>query len=1126
MTKVLRLHRGAEDTVGHWETSSKIGLNAIETIRDAVEATDKKEITSIPSPFARMDLAKRAFKYVVDHGLDGNTAYHKIVSDCLDVGQIFFNIEKYRDIIEIIVWDKTNQLDELLNSNSLEHRRLGHTYNTYIKQDGEGYNFNEMDCIYLLNYTDSTGPSTMNIIGATSPSTLFFSSANNLSYVKEKIKFGSDSPFDEGYMPLYKREFEYVKYLFSFKNSINGFAGIFNEVNQYLEHSFRLLPNEKKQEISQMGLEYYGENYDDISVAPIAQQCVMILGNRLKGKRSVSSIDSGFEMLVTNPAKHKGLKIPLALPIDIYTEPTKYVMDRWDKNTIVPKYTSTPITERTLPDDGLKYPFVTISDFLEDSLVRIPYKLNSDGFFDGNLVLDGKDNKCSYLLPLKQTFFDYFDIKRLKGKVSNKNVFEMQQLIGGVKVILRIPIKSGGYVQYERIYYKDAEQPDLLGNKGFIIEREFTLGQFPGLKYPNEVTPYYRVSILDRDSVAGENNPYSLSFFNDSEEVSSDGCVRRNSNADGARISKHIVDTITYSLSKRYNYIRISGGAVSAVVIPQFSERTSNRKFRFAIDFGTTNTHIEYSIDDNPSNAFDITENDIQIQKLHNVSDDPNLRNVFNSDFMPEIIGGDSSFHYPMRTVISEGQNTNWNNAVYVMANTNIPYTYEKSVPFAYNTLHTNLKWSTVFPEPLRAEKYIENIMILLRNKVLLNQGDLSRTEIVWSYPASMTQGRFNRFKSVWDRCFQSLFNAPQNNIVALSESVAPYYYYKETKGAVSNVVSVDIGGGTTDVLVVNDGQPEYLTSFRFAANNVFGDGYAYNSDTNGIVNKYVPEIQKKLDDCGFPSLKEVLNTLRNKKVSTDIIAFFFSLASNPDIFKRNCKIDFGQMLADDKRCKYIVILFYVAIMYHVANIMHSKGLAMPRHIAFSGNGSKILNILSENDNTLERFTKLIFEKVYGDKYHEDGLDIIRPEQPKESTCKGGILIRPLKSQDYNQISTMKSILLGVDDHTFMEHDIKYSEVTEELKEQVILNSKRFIDFVFDLDNEFSYYSEFDVDVKIKDRIKALCFRDLTTFLNSGISLKEEALRNDGANDVIEETLFFYPLTGVLNALARGIYNL
>ena len=92
----------------------------------------------------------------------------------------------------------------------------------------------------------------------------------------------------------------------------------------------------------------------------------------------------------------------------------------------------------------------------------------------------------------------------------------------------------------------------------------------------------------------------------------------------------------------------------------------------------------------------------------------------------------------------------------------------------------------------------------MLRTKELLNKGDLSKTEIVWFYPASMTQNRFNKFKAEWENTFATLFGAPISNIIAASESVAPYYYHKAKKGATSTVVSVDIGGGTTDVLIVD----------------------------------------------------------------------------------------------------------------------------------------------------------------------------------------------------------------------------------------------------------------------------------------------------------------------------------
>ena len=112
MSKVLRIYEG-KNTITDWDESGKIGSTQIDSIVDGADMNAAYEITSIPSPFARIDLAKSAFKYVAENGVVGKTAFHKIVSDCLDVAQIFFEIEKYRDFIEVVVWDKRTHLAEL-----------------------------------------------------------------------------------------------------------------------------------------------------------------------------------------------------------------------------------------------------------------------------------------------------------------------------------------------------------------------------------------------------------------------------------------------------------------------------------------------------------------------------------------------------------------------------------------------------------------------------------------------------------------------------------------------------------------------------------------------------------------------------------------------------------------------------------------------------------------------------------------------------------------------------------------------------------------------------------------------------------------------------------------------------
>lgn len=118
MSKIFRLYKEGTDTYQDWNESPAFPYTstALGTIDDPDGASARNEITSIPSPFARIDLVKSAYKEVCKIGLDGKTIFHKMVSDALDVGEIFFNIDKYAKKVEIITWNKDLMLQELKSS--------------------------------------------------------------------------------------------------------------------------------------------------------------------------------------------------------------------------------------------------------------------------------------------------------------------------------------------------------------------------------------------------------------------------------------------------------------------------------------------------------------------------------------------------------------------------------------------------------------------------------------------------------------------------------------------------------------------------------------------------------------------------------------------------------------------------------------------------------------------------------------------------------------------------------------------------------------------------------------------------------------------------------------------------
>jgi len=1110
MSKVLRLQEtGFSNNLEGWANSAKYGTDAINQINDPNGASASKQITSIPSPFARIDLVKTAFKYVSEKrdgqyvNLDSRTTYNEMVSHSLDVGQLFFEYDKWSNLIDIIVWDKKNDLDALLNSPLAEHRRLGETLQLYLEQDAVSYNFGELKRLYLINY--KSGPAPMNIIGATSPSTLFFCSANNLSYVNN-IFFGNDRPFDNDYLPLYRRDIRYHKYLRFLQISIPNFASLFPEVNEYLEACFNMSDADRKNSLMAVTAADV-LNYSALAVGS-AGNSVEILGYPLyKAVQHPTNIGVNSDFVISSSINSEK---PLVLPVDTFTQAYVYTISPWSRNTKVPYYSPTDLSSRVLPDDGTKYPFLTISDFLQDTIFCMPYDFNGTAFFDGNAesLINGK----SYLLPLTNTFFEYFTPEQLLGNVvpNGPKMIETRKNAAGVTIILRIPIKKG-FIEYKRTYYEiDNPAVDATHNDGCIKSCKFAFGMIPNVGYSEDKYAFYRLGLLC-DFTSDLN--WDVNCFRKGRLITAAELVRNESDAKLPKCKTYAVE------GSVIDYIQICNGHSSGVVIPRLRKQIESDQFTFAVDFGTTNTHIEYSVNGAPSTPFDISEQDEQIQLLCDY--DADWRTNFYSDFLPQHVGEGREYKFPLRTILSAAKNTNWNHHVIPMGHANIPFTYERKREYAYNRILSNLKWSNDPDNVKRIECYINSLFLILRNKVILNNGILEKTKIVWFYPISMTRNRFCLFKQVWESAYTKYFGGDLGNIVAMTESVAPYEFFKGQFGA-ANIVTIDIGGGTSDVVIAEHGQVKHITSFRFAANSIFGDGYANINGAiqNGIVRQFKSQILKTLKENAADDLLTVFKALDERNDSTDIASFFFSLTGNMRVRERNLtsNLDFHRMLQLDEKQKVVFLIFYSSIIYHVAHIMKSKRLDMPRYITFSGNGSRVISILTDDCKLLEKYTRLIYEKVYDQEYPAGGLEIkYNSEHPKEVTCKGGIIGGCY--EDYDSIADAKVVLMGVDSSSFVEGE-RYLNISNEMVLRASSSAKNFIQFILSLNDKISFKDNFGIDSNALNIAKSVCIRDLDTHTRNGLDRK---LKEVDKEDFVEETLFFYPLHGMLNALSAAI---
>ena len=1114
MAKVLRLHKESNDNITDWGLSKRYGKDVINQITDPTGADAEKEITSIPSPFARIDLAKNAFKWVVDsNDLEGITIHHKMVSDCLDVAELFFNYDKFSDKLEILVWDKDQEIEKLKKSKNEEHRILGASLEMYLQQDASTYNFEDFDRIYLLNYIGPDKPAQINIIGATSPATLFVSSANNLRYTSIHLKSnGQDLPFDDDYAALYQRDFAFQKYIYALRVSIGDakFAQYFPELDAYLLECYKHLTNDQKAIIDALKDDSI-QQYEELS---LKGNTVEVLGMHLC-KNTASLGDQLASDFIIKSDKYVGVK-PLVLPFqkgnDYVT--LRYVQDNWSRDYEAPIYDNRSLSDRILPNTSEKYPYLTIGDFLEPIIVSMPYEM-TEHFFNGN----NSDKIVSYLLPLTDRFFDFFTVEDLMGNVAtNKKMFEIRSSINGsAEVTLRIPIQRNRYIEYSRIYYVNAD-PDIMANKGSAIEKRFGLGVLPLVAFSQGVKPYYRIAFFSED------NGTRLVFKNSNDDVDIKSHIVR-------RKYKPNCSVESYVLESSFDHIGIDLGGFKNYIIPIFKTVGNATQFTFAVDFGTTNTHVEYSVDGSKnSQSFNIGKEEQQMQRLHkDYREEIDIQYAFDETFIPNTVNDGDMYSFPIRTALAENVNIDYKQQTNSMADANIPFRFEKAgLPYPpYYKVRTDIKWSN--NERGRVTLYLDNLFFLLRNKVLLNNGDLSATKVIWFYPLSMTKSRYNEFKAIWESLYTKYFGDNLNNLIVLSESIAPYYYYKAKKGLKSNAITIDVGGGTTDVFVVENNVPKILTSFRFASNSIFGDGYNFSVEENGFVNTFKDRLKSHLESnqrvSGVGDILNAFESIAKSENSSDIIAFFFSLASNKVIKERNIPIDFLQMLADDEKLKYVFVIFYGALLYHVAKMMKAKGLHLPQTLAFSGNGSRSLYVLSNDKETLAKFASLIFENVFGEKYEADKLDIILDNEPKLATCKGGVASRK-EEFGFEEVDDLKLSLLGTDDFTFAE-GMKYKDLSDDVLKRVANSVAEFIEFIFrlDSDNKNFYLNYFNADRRFMVKAKEMCSHGLLEYTKQGLAKKKEELESWGLDNEseVEETLFFYPLVPILNLLSSKL---
>ena len=1154
-------------------TGTQTGLSGsrIEHIKDTLTsgAIAAKAGTSIPSPFARLYLFDTAFR-LVKNDLNPRevTLYHVLVSHTFDMLELLFQAGNSPDLTYRI-WNRTGRLDALNQSTGATggqrhaHQILAKALTLDLR--GDLANIQQTVLIY---YKEA-------LLGGTSPLTLVFTSPN---WEQERQNRFIDPPkstngrtlFQNDYVPLANRDDAFVTYLRRlYDESKDRLQGGFKE---YLYKVFfdspvalPVAPNTTLANFEPIQIP--GENVSALSVLP------GLLLYKVKEADLLEDIEQGSDFVmqptVLNYQRESqngaptGVRKPLALASRMDVSGRYVKNTAWNPQTLVMRSSLNNLAEggllvdRYLPGvDNVRYPFVTTDDFLEDFLIQMPFKINNGRF------LTGVAGDTEFLLPVRKEYFNFFTVDDLKRSLSISE--EKRGLDTVVVAALQIPIRNNRSITFRKEYP--------LAKPETVIEFRAGLAFFP----------FYRITVPEPDwqrlnqysvMLADWSEPdanfqagSSLRFFQFGNIVANQPLRVATPEMRSPKAEQPA--SFYYKVDEAFDLAEIrlerQGIPYRGLVLPQFTviDQKGYKPFTFAIDFGTSNTHIAYSdsatggtepksltISDDRVN---LDKDELQMVSLNKPYDGFEAKTTYEKyrlpvsfgrivpmetlirrEFIPPIIGKEfgSPFSFPLRTTVYEKSGfTDSTDNLFSKVNVGFNIDLETGTT-GVNHYTTNLKWlfenqpADTLNRP-RVRAFFETLLLLIRNKVVLNQGDISKTSIVWLAPSSMRamtqESLVQELKHAFDNVFGSQRNFQEK---AVPESLAPYYFLvKQGIKSFADTANVDIGGGTTDIMLFMNQQDRYLnTSFRFAGYDIWGgglndQGYPSRLKDNGFVQNYQTyrKTLNQVQGTEFSTLDTFLKT--PELTSEDIVSL---------LFKYNDQFKFVQSIQDGKPAMRLVLyLHFASIVYHLVQLLESHGLGLPRYLSFTGRGSQYLNLLGSSSRLVE-FTKLLFNAYTGLPIPPD-FEIVLTKNPKETTANGAVLFENAGAEKakYEQRETTAYWGQPLDKPSalvYRETTIADARANREFHDSVLLNVQDFLKKTL-LDPKIKYFLS-EYNIQTPDRYyDFLTGPDVTRGgrIYDSYMLARMGLERS-PNEAVAETFFFLPLKHALYELSKYI---
>lgn len=1116
-----------------WENTIAYDTNRVPHITDTVGSgiALSKMGTSIPTPFARIFLFKTAFEMVNGSadGADDNSAYGKLVSECLDFLEFIY---LYGDAIELKTWNVNDNITALKGSESKGHQILGKSLENFALNLG-------VKDIYLIYYNGV-------LVGGTSPFTLVYTSPNwqrvknitNACGLAGNQLFPDYSQPNAVATPLYKRDLGFrtmlTRYYVAFRNvpgmrDTSFFKYIYRNQNVYdtnMRNVFVGITGANPYDVAKFRNDYPCVKADmtEIDILGMGGAQTLFLATTAPEPAPDTTISEDYKIAAT--VDNGNVNRPLVLFEGGITGAT-YVAGKPLPNGVdIVRNPDEPLDSRILPGgQNIRYPYLTDTDFLQEKIIKVGYKVDTDNFMTFGIQTAGNGD---YLLPLRKEIFEYFKPSDFVDDSVHGLSIKLEELDKEtVNVHLTIPVQFKGrpYIELVHTYYKD----DIVELKNY--PNVFSIGVFPSYRILGNAVPnIYSVLVLDAKKQV-TTRYYALK--DGKVEVVAD-VVSKSRLTNGGRYDE---------LKQTFDICEVETNGAKALLLPNFKEITpadGGGDTVVGIDFGTTNTYICFSTDGGGDpKSLEITRDDMQVLMLNKINLDKgnfgdDYRNSMymmspyitslDREFVPLLLGDQSNVAYPFRTVTCEtfdpqnGFDKIANPQLF--ADINIGFNFLKElVDLPKEKYNTNIKWDieegntneplTVKQNRVRAFCYQNAWMI--KNKLMLLQDPRTSFTVFITFPYTMKRTVRNEIAAYWEEAFDKIMGRGNVVIERVTESIAPYYSIISNDGNFTdNALNIDIGGGTTDMLFADvENKKFFYTSSKFAGDDIWGDG-KHLVNNNQKDNGFVKDFETKLashsllvsDDRskGYEQYKSLV------KKSADLMSYIFRYE---DEFKYT-----GYIRQSKDKLMPVLCVHLGAILYHVAQVLTERHITIPSTIKFSGMGAKYIHIISDNESDVQDIVKMLLsafmESLSGDKCKMPrNFKVSFQNNAKEVTAQGAMLLNHNSLQNIRDYDKEPLCVFGIDKE--IGDELEYEDVPK-YKNDVLKSYDKFLD-AFVRDKKITRFFKEEFGIIFTD--------ELVNKLENEASQSFDLMSRNTNADYVSETMFFWPLKNGLYAASK-----